>query len=59
MKKYKVEIIARPRKYEIIEAEDKAEAKLKMFKMLMTYPDFYIEIVAEECEDEGTEEDEN
>ena len=53
MKKYKVEIIARPIKYEIIEAENKTEAKLKMFKMLMTYPDFYIEIVEEELEEEN------
>ena len=56
MKKYKVEIIARPKKYEIIEAENKAEAKLKMFNMLMVYPDFYIEIVEEELK--GEEENE-
>lgn len=56
MKKYKVEIIARPRKYEIIEAENKTEAKMKMFKMLMSYPDFYIEIVEEELK--GEEENE-
>ena len=53
MKKYKVEIIARPRNYEIIEAENKMEAKLKMFNMLMSYPDFYIEIVEEELEEEN------
>lgn len=51
MKKYRVEIIARPRNYEIIEAENKAEAKLKMFDMLLAYPDFYIEIVEEELEE--------
>lgn len=51
MKKYKVEIIARPRNYEIIEAKNKAQAKEKMWNMIMDYPDFYIEIVEEELED--------
>ena len=58
MNKYKVEVFANVGNYEIIEAKNEAEAKEEMWNMIMDYPDFYIEIVAEECEDEGVEEDE-
>ena len=59
MNKYKVEVFANVGNYEIIEAKSETEAKEEMWNMIMDYPDFYIEIVAEECEDEGVEEDEN
>ena len=56
MNKYKVEVFANVGNYEIIEAEDELEAKEEMFNMIMDYPDFYIDIVAEKYEDEEEEE---
>ena len=58
MNKYKVNVYAIPN-CEIIEAEDEIEAREEMFNMIMDYPDFYLDIVAEECEEEEVEEDEN
>lgn len=55
MKRYKVEVIANVGRYEIIEAENEGEAEEKMFDMIMDYPDFYIEIITEEYEDEEME----
>ena len=52
MNKYKVEVFTNICNYEIIEAKNEAEAKEEMWNMIMDYPDFYIEIVAKECEDE-------
>lgn len=59
MNKYKVEVFANVGSYEIIEAKNETEAKEEMWNMIMDYPEFYIEIVAEDYEDEGVEEDEN
>lgn len=59
MNKYKVEVFANVGNYEIIEAKNETEAKEEMWNIIMSYPDFYIEIVAEEYEDEEVEEDEN
>ena len=59
MNKYKVEVFANVGNYEIIEAKNEKEAKEKMWNLIMNYPDVYIEIVEEECEDEEVEEDEN
>ena len=47
------------RKKKNIEAKNETEAKEEMWNMIMDYPDFYIEIVAEDYEDEEVEEDEN
>ena len=59
MNKYKVEVFANVGSYEIIEAKNETEAKEEMWNMIMDYPEFYIEIVAEDYEDEEVEEDEN
>ena len=55
MKRYKVEVIANVGRYEIIEAENEGEAEEEMFDMIMDDPDFYIEIITEEYEDEEME----
>lgn len=46
MKKYKVCVYANTN-YEIIEAEDEMEAMEEMWNKIMSYPDFYLEIVPE------------
>lgn len=55
MKKYKVNVYTTGMLPETIEAENQIEALEKMFNMIMDNVDFYLDIVAEQIDEDELE----